>query len=169
MRDAFSGTEVVVVNQSKQLLQNDDKSFFMLVTPANHCWLNFRKGIIDFMKSEEGKSGEKDKAAAAASASEEGMPPLVDVDEDVVPVVVTACMHCACFRTRLLTCSQCMSAFYCTKECQVTAWKRHKKLCKKKVADTAANAAANANRAAVITAGAVTGAEEDARELAATK
>jgi hypothetical protein len=158
---AGSGTEVVVVRQDKQLLQHEDKSFFMLLTPANHCWTNFRKGIIDFMKTEESKG------AAATTKPEDDVPALID--EGAIPVVVTACMHCGVFRSRLHSCARCMVAQYCSRDCQVAGWKRHKAFCKKRAVDSAANAAAmNATSAAAIAAGAVIGAKQDAEEAAAS-
>jgi hypothetical protein len=45
----------------------------------------------------------------------------------------TACETCGTLYSKekkLLKCAQCMSACYCSKECQVKAWKSHKKVCK---------------------------------------
>jgi hypothetical protein len=40
----------------------------------------------------------------------------------------------------LLTCSQCLSEYYCCKECQTKAWPTHKVICKQIVAKPAADA-----------------------------
>lgn len=129
-----TGTDVRVVNQNTEVLTADDGKKFNLVAPADHCWLNFRRGIIEFMKQQEVK-----KAAAVAEARARGEdvpetdnePPASSINPDVVPAVLTACMNCGCFRTHLQACGKCLSAFYCSRDCQVAGWKRHKRLCKK--------------------------------------
>ena len=42
---------------------------------------------------------------------------------------------------KLLRCASCLQAWYCSQECQVADWKRHKKACKRVVAERAAAAA----------------------------
>ena len=111
-----SGTVVRSVNQNTETLVHADGTEFQLVTPANHCWLNFRKGIIEFMKNQEGEKG--------SSLSDPA------VDETIIPLVLTACMHCGVFKTKLLACGSCLGAFYCDRDCQKGGWKRHKVLCK---------------------------------------
>lgn len=55
-------------------------------------------------------------------AASEGVPP---------PLILTpSCAHCGGKNARLLTCSQCHVARYCSRECQTQHWSAHKPTCK---------------------------------------
>jgi hypothetical protein len=42
------------------------------------------------------------------------------------------CARQECFNPPTSQCSRCLRIFYCSKECQVADWRRHKKSCRKK-------------------------------------
>ena len=45
------------------------------------------------------------------------------------------CAHIECREPPSNQCSRCLRAFYCSKECQVADWRKHKKNCRKKKAE----------------------------------
>ena len=52
--------------------------------------------------------------------------------------VTGVCYHCNKSKCKLMACKKCSTAVYCSKDCQVGDWPRHKKLCSKLLAGATA-------------------------------
>lgn len=50
-------------------------------------------------------------------------------DDCGVSTYCSNCIGCATLSSKLLKCSACKQVFYCSKTCQVMAWKEHKTVC----------------------------------------